>query len=83
MSKLELLEQLSGYGILAYDLRLFLDVNPTHQQALADFKKITTEYSRLLTTYEQKYGALTSGRDVAGTWTHNPWPWHTDFGGGT
>ena len=81
MNKLELLEQLSGYGILAYDLRLFLDVNPTHKQALADFKQTTAAYSRLLASYEQQYGALTSGRDVDGTWTKNPWPWHTDFGG--
>jgi len=81
MSRLELLEQLSGYGILAYDLRLFLDVNPTHQAALADFKRITTEYSRLLVSYEEQYGALTSGRDILGTWTSNPWPWHKEIGG--
>ena len=81
MTKMEFLEQLSGYGILVYDLRLFLDVNPTHQEAIADFKRLTTEYSRLLAAYEQQYGALTSGRDIKGTWTHNPWPWQTDFGG--
>jgi len=80
MTRLELLEQLSGYGILAYDLRLFLDVNPTHQEALADFKRITSEYSQLIATYEQQYGALTGGRDITGTWTNNPWPWHVEGG---
>lgn len=81
MNKHDMLEQLSGYGILAYDLRLFLDVFPTNQQAMTDFRRITSEYSQLITLYEKQYGALTSGRDIDGTWTKNPWPWHTDFGG--
>jgi len=81
MTKLELLEQLSSFGILAYDLRLFLDVNPTDQAALADFKRITAEYRKLIATYEQQYGPLTGGNDTNGTWTSNPWPWHRDMGG--
>ena len=81
MTKLESLEQLSSFGILAYDLRLFLDVNPTDQAALADFRRVTAEYRKLIAAYEQQYGPLTGGNDVNGTWTANPWPWHRDFGG--
>jgi len=81
MTKLELLEQLSGCGILAQDLRLFLDVNPTNQEAMADFKRVTSEYRNLIVQYEQHYGPLTGGNDTNGTWTSNPWPWHRDMGG--
>jgi spore coat protein JB len=76
MAKNELLKQLSGIGILAQDLRLFLDVNPTNEKALADFKRVTAEYRNLIATYEQNYGPLTGGHDVEGTWATNPWPWH-------
>lgn len=81
MKKSELLEQLSSFGILAYDLRLFLNVNPTNQAALADFRRVTAEYRKLIATYEQQFGPLTGGNDVNGSWTDNPWPWHRDFGG--
>jgi len=81
MTKRDLLEQLSGHGVLAQDLRLFLDVNPTHQAAMADFKRVTAEYRNLIVTYEQHYGPLTGGNDMNGTWTSNPWPWHQDMGG--
>ena len=81
MTKNELLERLSGMGILAYDLRLFLDVNPTDQKALADFKRVTADYQKLMALYEQDYGALTGGQDVNSTWTSNPWPWHLNAGG--
>ena len=81
MTKCELLEQLSGIGILAQDLRLFLDVNPTDQAALADFKLVTTEYRNLIAQYEQSYGPLTGGHDTTGTWAIHPWPWHPDAGG--
>jgi len=82
MAKWELLELLSGYGVLAYDLRLFLDVNPTDQAAMADFRRVTAEYQKLIAKYEQSYGPLTGGNDTNGTWTNNPWPWHSGFGGG-
>ena len=80
MSKRELLEQLSGIGILAQDLRLFMDVNPTNKEALADYKRVTAEYRNLIATYEQNFGPLTGGHDVNGTWTANPWPWHREGG---
>jgi len=80
MSKHELLEQLSGIGILAQDLRLFMDVNPTNKEALADYKRVTAEYRNLIATYEQNFGPLTGGHDVNGTWTANPWPWHQEGG---
>ena len=81
MTKLELLRQLSGFGILAQDLRLFLDVNPDNQEAMADFKRITADYRNLIALYEQNYGPLTGGNDIDGTWTDNPWPWHQSAGG--
>ena len=81
MTRLELLEQLSSYGILAQDLRLFLDVNPADEVAMADFKRVVADYRNLIATYEQHYGPLTGGNDMNGTWTSNPWPWHRDMGG--
>ena len=81
MIKRELLEQLSAYGILAYDLRLFLDVNPTNQEALSDFRRVVADYNKLIAQYEQQFGPLVGSRDTDGSWTHNPWPWHQDMGG--
>ena len=81
MTKLERLKQLSGLGILAQDLRLFLDVNPTDQAAIADFKRVVANYKNAIASYEQKYGPLTGGNDIDGTWASNPWPWHLDMGG--
>lgn len=81
MTRLELLEQLSGVGILAQDLRLFLDVNPTDRAAMADFERVTADYRNLIALYEQNYGPLTGGNDTNGTWASNPWPWHLDMGG--
>jgi len=75
MSKLELLEQITGVGILAQDLRLFLDVNPTNSAALTDFKRVTNEYRNLIATYEQNFGPLTGGNDIDGSWATRPWPW--------
>ena len=81
MTKLQLLERLSGVGIISHDLRLFLDVNPTDQAAMADFKHFTAEYRKLIALYEQNFGPLTGGNDVDGTWTSSPWPWQRDVGG--
>ena len=82
MTRIELLEQLSAHGILAYDLRLFLDINPTHQGALTDFRRITEEYRRLISVYEQQFGPLTGGSDVTGAWATTPWPWQLEGSGG-
>ena len=81
MTKNESLEQLSGVGVIAYDLRLFLDVNPTHEQALADFKHITAHYRELIKQHEQAFGPLTGGSDVDGTWATTPFPWQLNKGG--
>ena len=81
MTKLQLLEELSAFGILSHDLRLFLDVNPTNRAAMADFKRVTAEYKDLIALYEQNFGPLTGGNDVDGTWTFGPWPWQRDIGG--
>ena len=81
MTKLELLEQLSGVGLLVQDLRLFLDVNPTDRTAMIDFKRVATDYRNLVAIYEQNYGPLTGCQDTNGAWVSNPWPWHKDMGG--
>lgn len=81
MTRLELLEKLSGFGILVQDLRLFLDVNPSNQEAMADFNRVSNEYKNIVARYEQTYGALTGDNDTNGTWATNPWPWHRDMGG--
>ena len=83
MTRLELLELLSGFGILSHDLRLFLDVNPTDQEAIADFRRVTAEYRKLIALYEQRFGPLTGGNDVDGTWTFGPWPWQRERDMGT
>lgn len=81
MTRLQLLENLSGLGIIVQDLRLFLDVNTTNEAAMADFNRITNEYTNLVSRYEQTYGSLTGSSDTNGTWATNPWPWHKDMGG--
>jgi len=79
MRKIEMLEKLSGYGVVAYDLRLFLDVNPNNRKAQEDFNRVTDEYRALIADFENKYGPLTGGNDSDGSWTNDPWPWHRDF----
>jgi len=81
MTKLELLEQLSGVGIQVQDLRLFLDVNPTNEQALADFVRVSADYRNLAAIFEQSYGPLIGCHDTNSTWATTAWPWHLDFGG--
>ena len=81
MTKLELLEQLCGVGILVQDLRLFLDVNPTNREALTDFQRVSADYRNLVAAYERSYGPLTGCHDINGTWATSPWPWHRNFGG--
>ena len=83
MSKLELLELLSGTGIIVQDLRLFLDINPNNAQALADFRRISADYRNLVAKYENSYGPLLGMHDVNSSWATTPWPWSHDFMGGT
>ena len=83
MSKLELLELLSGMGIIVQDLRLFLDVNPNDAKALADFNRISADYRNLVAKYENSYGPLLGINDINGTWATTPWPWQRNFLGGS
>jgi len=82
MLKLELLELLTGTGIIVQDLRLFLDVNPGNIQALADFKRISADYRNLVAKYENSYGPLLGIHDTDGRWATTSWPWQRDFLGG-
>jgi len=83
MTKEQRLKELSAIGLIAHDIHLFLDVNPGHRQAIADFDRYTAEYRKLAQIYEKDFGPLTisSAMDNATTrWVKEPWPWKNEGG---
>ena len=78
MTKEQLLQDIYGAGLICMDLRLFLDTNPDHKEAMADFRKHCEEYARLKVAFERDFGPLTGFNDQGFSefsWTRGPWPW--------
>ena len=79
MTREQLLQDLYGLGLIAMDLRLFLDTNPENKQALADYRKVCAEYAQARSTFERDFGPLTAFNEQEGfspfSWINGPWPW--------
>ena len=78
----ELLYKIQMYTFALKDLNLYLDVHPTDQSMLYEYQKNKRLLDESISTYEKKYGPLTSfnvTNDDKWTWINNPWPW--DKGG--
>ena len=83
MTKDQLIEQLYGLSLIAHDIHLYLDVNPNDEQAIADYKRITGEYQKVLPDYEREFGPLTIQShvdDVTKKYITEPWPWQNKGG---
>lgn len=78
----ELLYKIQMYTFTLKDLNLYLDVHPTDQSMLYEYQKNKRLLDESISTYENKYGPLTSfnvTNNDKWTWINNPWPW--DKGG--
>ena len=58
----ELMRELQEVSFALVELNLFLDNNPTNQQALADYNMFARKYEELKKMYESLYGPLTEFR---------------------
>lgn len=74
-----LMRQLQEVSFALVELNLFLDNNPTSQQALADYNSLSQSYMELKTMYEAQYGPLTNfgyaPSQYPWQWVCEPWPW--------
>lgn len=78
MTRSELLEQIQGVSFAIDDVVLFLDLNPTNEQALAFYHKNKALLDQLTRQYNETFGPLTD-RQVQNkncwTWIATPMPW--------
>lgn len=73
-----LLKRVQVCDFVLYDTALFLDTNPTNQQALAYYKKFQVLRKEAVKEYTSRFGPLTQRGYDGGprwTWVDNPWPW--------
>ncbi len=75
----ELMRELQEVSFALVELNLFLDNNPTNQQALADYNMFARKYEELKKMYESLYGPLTNfgyaPSKYPWQWVNEPWPW--------
>lgn len=61
------------------DLNLYLDTNPTNQQAINDYNQLFEEYWEAKANYELQYGPMNNFGHCPATypwsWINDPWPW--------
>ncbi|NLW24077.1 MAG: spore coat protein CotJB [Clostridia bacterium] len=73
------MRELQEVSFALVELNLFLDNNPTNQQALADYNMFARKYEELKKMYESLYGPLTNfgyaPSKYPWQWVNEPWPW--------
>ena len=61
------------------DLNLYLDTNPTNQQAVNDYNQLFEQYWEAKASYELQYGPMNNFGHCPATypwsWINDPWPW--------
>ena len=61
------------------DLNLYLDTNPTNQQAINDYNQLFEQYWEAKANYELQYGPMNNFGHCPATypwsWSNDPWPW--------
>jgi spore coat protein JB len=78
----KLLRKIQELEFAAVELNLFLDNNPSNEQALSDYNKYTQDLINLKDMYETKYGPLTNFGNAPSQfpwkWVEEPWPWEEE-----
>lgn len=73
-----LLKRIQVCDFILYETALFLDTNPTNQQALDYYKKYQTLRKGAVEDYTGRFGPLTHNDYDGGprwNWVDDPWPW--------
>jgi len=76
-----LLRRIQVAGFALQDAKLYLDVYPNNQEALAFYRKNLAIKNSAVAEYETKYGPLTAESYEPGNcwkWIEPPFPWHPD-----
>lgn len=75
----EALLNLNQMQFAMHDLNLYLDVYPNDTNMMNQFTIFRNSYNRLLTDYENKYGAINVNSETLNTtpfgWVDQKWPW--------
>ncbi|MGI6712409.1 MAG: spore coat protein CotJB [Bacillota bacterium] len=78
----KLLRKIQELEFAAVELNLYLDNNPSDEQALSDYNKFTQDLINLKDMYEAKYGPLTNFGNAPSQfpwkWVEEPWPWEEE-----
>lgn len=76
----EALLNLNQFQFAMHELNLYLDVFPNDANMMNQFVTFRNNYNRLLSEYENKYGALnvnsTALNSIPFGWSSTPWPWN-------
>lgn len=74
-----LLKEIGILDFIVYELLLFLDTHPCHQEAMRYFDYYNQMKQEKMKEYGCQYGPLTVDQAKGGTkeflWTIQPWPW--------
>jgi spore coat protein JB len=74
-----MLEKIQELSFTAVDLNLYLDNNPTDQNALGHYNAVCHQLDCAKKAYEQIYGPLMnfgeSPSQFPWRWVQGPWPW--------
>ena len=78
MSERELLlRQIQSVQFSLWELHIFLDTHPNHEEATKMMRECQEKSDKLTQKYEEQFGPLNSasaGSNMWG-WVSTPWPW--------
>lgn len=76
----QLLRQIQIHDFAMTDVSLYLDSHPTCQNGINYFQKHKAMREQAAAAYTAKYGPLTRGESLPGSWkwVENPWPWELE-----
>ena len=82
MKKHEWLDAIRKLQFFAIDLNLYLDNFPNCEDAIDDYKLISSKLRKLMWDYSQSYGPLTNFGSAyiqnPDAWIDTPWPWEKE-----
>lgn len=74
MNRNQMLLRLSQIQFAAWELHVYLDTHPNDMQATMRYKELMSEYSLLLSEFENNFGPITKPA-IGNEWLKDPWPW--------
>ena len=80
-SRLDLLKKIQCNNFAAYDMLLYLDINPDDKKAFKMFQELVKKTNELKNQYEQEFGPLSAyaaAEQESFNWLDNPWPWEKE-----